>query len=135
MILLVAALALVDDLDIAHVPRPQAARQIPRSVFDRRATRAAGSFGFEMGTGVRTYVTAAAPYIAAAGLLLVAGGWGDALIVGAAFGLARGWLPVSRSLALDANLWDVDNARIARWGAVPGIAVVTVATLYGRGLL
>jgi len=50
---------------------PQRAYQIPRETFSTRPAHAAFRFAFELGTGVRTYITAAAPYGLALLLLLV----------------------------------------------------------------
>lgn len=46
---------------------PEARRQIPAEVFGSGLVRGAYRFGFELGTGVRTYVPSPAPYL----LLLV----------------------------------------------------------------
>jgi hypothetical protein len=44
---------------------PQRRHQIPRDVFVGSPARAAFRFAFELGTGVRTFITATAPYAAA----------------------------------------------------------------------
>jgi len=49
---------------------PQRTYQIPRETFTRRPSHAAFRFAFELGTGVRTYITATAPYALALVLLL-----------------------------------------------------------------
>jgi transposase-like protein len=50
----------------AWIVRYEAGRQVPQDVFARGLYRAALQFGFEMGTGVRTYVPATTPYLLAA---------------------------------------------------------------------
>ena len=45
--------------------------QIPRETFTQRPPRAAFRFAYELGTGVRTYITATAPYALALVLALV----------------------------------------------------------------
>ena len=50
-----------------RISLPEAKRQIPAEVFGRGLVRGAFRFGFELGTGVRTYVASPAPYL----LLLV----------------------------------------------------------------
>jgi len=54
-----------------RVALPENRRQIPAEVFGRSLAGGAFRFGFEMGTGVRTYVPAAAPYVLALGLVAV----------------------------------------------------------------
>lgn len=72
MLLIIAAAAVARDLELVHIDLPQAARQIPRTVLQAGPLRGAFQFGFELGTGVRTYITGSAPYVAAAAVLLLA---------------------------------------------------------------
>jgi hypothetical protein len=68
---------------------PESRHQIPTDVFGGSLVNGAFRFGFELGTGVRTYAGASAPYIL---LLVVLIGWlplGWALLLGAGFGVAR----------------------------------------------
>lgn len=80
---------------VLSFPLPQAARQIPREVFDRHPTSAAARFGFAMGTGVRTYLVSPVPYAPALAILLLRPPLVGALALGLGFGLARGLLPAS----------------------------------------
>lgn len=67
---------------------PENRRQVTQRVVRMRPLHGALKFGFEMGTGVRTYVTAASPYVVAAWVLL----YGDLALAAAtatAFGLGR----------------------------------------------
>jgi hypothetical protein len=68
---------------------PQARRQIPAEVFGRGLVRGALRFGFELGTGVRTYVPSPAPYVLMLTLLLGQLTLGCALSVAVGFGLGR----------------------------------------------
>ena len=52
-------------------PLPQAARQIPREVFDRHPLSSSTRFGFALGTGVRTYLVSPVPYVPALAILLL----------------------------------------------------------------
>src|SRR3712207_6625794 len=88
-LLAVAMVALLQDLGVVRVALPENRRLIPHTVFLGHPWRAAAQFGFELGTGVRTYVSASAPYVLAAGLLLLAPAWTIALTAGTAFGLGR----------------------------------------------
>lgn len=68
---------------------PEARRQIPFEVFTGGVVRGAWRFGFEMGTGVRTYVPSWAPYVLVLALLLARPTLGEALAAAAGFGLGR----------------------------------------------
>lgn len=72
-----------------YVTLPEARRQIPAEVFGRRLSRGAWRFGLELGTGLRTYAPAVAPYLALLAVLLLRPTLGQALLVGAGFGLGR----------------------------------------------
>lgn len=84
--------------DALSFPLPQAARQIPRAVFDRHPASAAARFGFALGTGVRTYMVSPVPYVPALGILLLSPPLVAALALGVGFGLARGLVPVGRTI-------------------------------------
>jgi len=57
-------------LGIVCLELPQRAYQIPRETFTDDPPRAAFRFAFELGTGVRTFITAVSPYALAVLLLL-----------------------------------------------------------------
>lgn len=94
---------------------PQRTYQIPRETFHMSPARAAFRFAFELGTGVRTYVTSSAPYgaLVVAALCLpnttaLALACIAALAVG--FGLGRSFVVAGqawrRRIAVDApSLW------------------------------
>ena len=82
-------------LDVVAFPLPQAARQIPREVFDRHPLRSATQFGFALGTGVRTYLVSPLPYVPALAILLLGPPLVGALAMGFGFGLSRGVLPAT----------------------------------------
>ncbi len=71
------------------VPLPENRRQIPSDVFSGGLVRGALRFGLELGTGVRTYVPSAAPYLLAVGIVLAGLGLAPALLAGMAFGVGR----------------------------------------------
>ena len=79
-------------------PLPQAARQIPREVFDRHPLSSASRFGFAMGTGVRTYLVSPVPYVPALAILLLGPPLIGALALGLGFGLSRGLVPAARAV-------------------------------------
>jgi len=82
---------------------PQRRYQIPRETFVAQPTVAAFRFAFELGTGVRTYITASAPYAAALIIVLCppAGLGAGSLAVGAAalgYGLGRSLVVALQSM-------------------------------------
>jgi hypothetical protein len=96
----VAALAVLRDAGLVRLPLPQSSRQIPREVLATgRPGRGALQFGFELGTGVRTYLSASAPYVVAAALLLAGPGPVAAVLAGAGFGAGRAATPLARHAA------------------------------------
>lgn len=68
---------------------PESRRQIPAEVFGGSLVRGAYRFGFELGTGVRTYVPSPAPYILLLAVFLARLTLADALLVGFGFGVGR----------------------------------------------
>lgn len=94
-----AVVALVlRDRGVLGFPLPQAARQIPREVFDRHPLSSATGFGFALGTGVRTYLVSPVPYVPALAIVLLGPPLGAALAMGLGFGLSRGLVPAARAL-------------------------------------
>lgn len=72
-----------------RVQLPEARRQIPLEVFFGSVVRGSWRFGFEMGTGMRTYLPSWAPYVLVLGLVLARPTMGQALLVALGFGLGR----------------------------------------------
>lgn len=68
---------------------PESRRLIPAEVFGGSLVRGAYRFGVELGTGLRTYVPSAAPYILLLALLLAQFTLANALLVALGFGLGR----------------------------------------------
>ncbi|WP_329521618.1 hypothetical protein [Spirillospora sp. NBC_01491] len=100
-IVVVAALGAAREFGLVRIPLPQNARQIPQDVLQIRLRRGTLQFGFELGTGVRTYVSASSPYVLALGLLLSHQGPAASLLVGAAFGAGRALSAALTHLARD----------------------------------
>ncbi len=73
----------------SRISLPQARRQIPAEVFGRGLARGAFRFGFELGTGVRTYIPSPAPYILFLTILFGHLTLASALCVAVGFGLGR----------------------------------------------
>lgn len=117
-LLLVVLVAALRDLGLARIALPENRRLIPHEVFLADPWRAAAQFGFELGTGVRTYISSSAPYVLAAALVLLAPGTRTAAVAGVAFGLGRASMVWMRFAAPDARGWD---ARLDEVCALPGV--------------
>ncbi|MFI6650013.1 hypothetical protein ACIBI8_20665 [Streptomyces sp. NPDC050529] len=106
LIVAVALLAALRDAGKLSLRLPQNARQIPQDVLRRHLARGALQFGFELGTGVRTYVSASAPYAMTVAVLLSGGSCAPALAAGLGFGVGRALTPALRRLSGDGECWD-----------------------------
>jgi hypothetical protein len=100
----IALLGVLREAGLIRIPLPQNARQVPQDVLQRRLRVGTLQFGFELGTGVRTFVSASAPYVLALGLLLSHQGFAATAVVGTAFGLGR-------ALTAALTLWSRDPDR------------------------
>jgi hypothetical protein len=100
-ILTVAAVGAAREFGLIRIPLPQNARQIPQEVLQAHLRRGTLQFGFELGTGVRTYVSATAPYVLALTLLLAHESLPVTLLAGTAFGLGRALSALLTYLARD----------------------------------
>lgn len=83
------------------VSLPEARRQIPSQVFGGSLVRGAYRFGFELATGVRTYTGTAAPYVVLLTIILIRPTIGEAVLIGAGFGLGRAVPLVVRLIRID----------------------------------
>jgi hypothetical protein len=126
-VLLVAVLGVAREAGWIRIPMPQNARQIPQEVLRYRIRRGALQFGFELGTGVRTFVSASAPYVVALGLLLAHEGPATTILTGTGFGAGRA---VTATVRYASRHGDWDDRRLARMPAVAlGIAVTVLVAL------
>lgn len=89
VLIVIAGAGVLREANLLRIPLPQNARQIPQDVLRTRLRLGAMRFGFELGTGVRTYVSSSAPYVVALGLVVSHLHFGTALTVGVAFGTGR----------------------------------------------
>jgi hypothetical protein len=108
---------------------PQRKYQIPRETFTAAPTRAAFRFAFELGTGVRTYITAVSPYALAILIVLrLPSGLGAATFAACCaalgYGLGRSIVVVSQSLR---RAIAVDHPK--RW--LRAADLLTLATAFG----
>lgn len=102
----VALLGLARDLGIEIIQFPENRRLVPRAVLDQGPLAGPLQFGFEMGTGVRTYVSSSAPYVVALVLLLSSAPFAWAFLTGAGFGIGRWAMPIARWVSRADERWD-----------------------------
>ncbi|MFC4852059.1 hypothetical protein [Actinophytocola glycyrrhizae] len=130
IVVAVAVLGVLRDAGAVRFPLPQNARQVPRTVWDDDVAKGSLRFGFEMGTGVRTYVSATVPYVLVAALVLTAPGLVTSVAAGAGFGLGRALTPTVRYAARDGDMWDaVLHAHLRAVKLVSGSAVAVALAL------
>jgi hypothetical protein len=129
-ILAVAVLGVAREAGWVRVPLPQNARQIPQEVLRHRVRRGALQFGFELGTGVRTFVSASAPYVVALGLLLAHRGPVTTILTGTGFGAGRA---VTAAVRYASRHDEWDDRRVTRMplltNAIGVTVLVSLATL------
>lgn len=125
LIIVIAAVGAARELGLVTIPLPQNARQIPQEVLQLRLRQGSLQFGFELGTGVRTYVSASTPYVLALGLLLSHQDLLPTVLAGTAFGAGR-------ALSAALTLWSRDPDRGATIAArMAWIKNVTAITILG----
>lgn len=106
-----------------RVRLPEARRQIPAHVFGGSLVRGAYRFGFELGTGVRTYVPSTAPYILLLAVVIARPTLAATILVGLGYGLGRA-VPVALQLTAAGRL-SAANPFLSR----PGVAASAAAGL------
>lgn len=102
----VAIVAVLRDFGITTIRLPENRRLIPESVFRRHPLSAAAQFGFELGSGLRTYVPASSAHLVGAALMLLAPTAWQAAAAGLSFGLGRAIMPWSRYVSASPREWD-----------------------------
>ncbi|MFE3453041.1 hypothetical protein ACFXJ8_29375 [Nonomuraea sp. NPDC059194] len=97
---------------------PQNRRLVPQDVIPKAEFEGPLQFGFEMGTGVRTFTPTALPHLLVA-VIVLAGGLGPGLLAGVGFGVGRALMPYLRSRSADSRQWDRDLLRaLSRLGQI-----------------
>ncbi|MGW5360135.1 hypothetical protein [Actinopolymorpha pittospori] len=105
LVLLAFAAVTLIEFGAIRLRLPQNARQVPETIGDDGPRYGALHFGFEMGTGVRTYMTTGLPHVLALAVLVTAG-WTAATTAGLAFGAGRAWMTLARHGHRDDGQWD-----------------------------
>jgi hypothetical protein len=121
-----AAAVLGRELRLWRFPVPENARLVPEDV-QHQGQWGALQFGFEMGTGMRTYSPSALPHLVLAAVVLV-------VPLPAAFALAAGFAAGRWTMPVLSNAWSDDGGWTEVWSAAesvvrPLLACVCVAAL------
>ncbi|MEV0595951.1 hypothetical protein [Nonomuraea cavernae] len=135
LVVLLGFLAVCVGCDTRIVPwrLPQNARQVPSDIIVRAEGQGAFQFGFEMGTGLRTYVPAHIPHALVA-VALLGTPWWLAPLLGLSFGAGRTIMVFSSVLSGDATAWDKEFARHrTAILSICWIAVLIIIALLFRG--
>lgn len=109
---LVACIVVAREADWLRFPIPSRNGQIPPSVATKGYPVAHLQFGFEMGTGLRTFLPTAAPHFLVACLVIFVHSPLMVLPIGVGFGISRAanlWLSyfgLDRQVWSDAGRWD-----------------------------
>src|SRR5918911_1406997 len=120
-------LGVLREAGVITIPLPQNGRQVPQEVLRHSPRRGALQFGFELGTGVRTYVSATAPYVLAVAVFLGGQRLQAAALAGIGFGAGRAATPLIRRASGAAEGWDADVRARLRIITVAGCAALAVA--------
>ncbi|WP_198942734.1 hypothetical protein [Actinophytocola xanthii] len=120
VVVALAAVGVARDAGLVRFPLPQNARQVPREVLTANVARGSLQFGFELGTGVRTYVSSTVPYVLAAALLLSTPDFLTAVLTGTGFGLGRALTPLARFASRAGEAWDTTLRRSLRTVTIGG---------------
>jgi len=137
-LLVLAVAAALQDMGWLRLTLPQARRQIPQTLFRQGLTRAALQFGFELGTGLRTYLPSALPHLLLGAVVLLGQDPRFAAAAGAGFGLGRALLPLVWHASRNAEWWDdqltLRSRYLASTSALAGVVCVAtvVASAVGR---
>ncbi len=113
LFVLVAMPVLLREVGLVRFPVPQNARLVPEDVQHLRRWGAL-QFGFEMGTGMRTFSPSALPHLVLAAALLV-------VPLPAAFAIAAGFALGRLAMPLLSNAWSDDGSWTAVWASAERI--------------
>ncbi|WBB70081.1 hypothetical protein [Micromonospora sp. WMMD812] len=113
---------------------PQNRRAVPQTIIPQADVSGPLQFGFEMGTGVRTFMPTALPHALVAAVVLV-GGVGPGLAAGLGFGIGRALMPLVRSSHENPADWDdrlLDVLRLVGQLVAVGFLALVVALALHR---
>ncbi|MCG5212085.1 hypothetical protein [Streptosporangium sp. KLBMP 9127] len=129
---LLAAAVLLREAGLISLPVPENRRLVPEHVLNRGRLAGGIQFGFEMGTGMRTYSPSALPHLVLAALVLAVPLPG-ALAAGTGFAAAR-WIMAAVSMAHSddgswTTLWHANQRFLALATATATATALTLALL------
>ncbi|WP_214413095.1 hypothetical protein [Sphaerisporangium fuscum] len=132
-----AAVVLLRETGMISLRVPENRRLVPEHVLNRGRVLGGVQFGFEMGTGMRTYSPSSLPHLVLAALLLAVP-WTGALAAGAGFAAAR-WIMAAASIAHSddgswTTLWRANSRLLATATAVAAIASLAAGLAMEYGL-
>lgn len=131
--LLAPALAVILVFELLGKPLslPQNRRLVPQSVIPQSEFRGPLQFGFEMGTGVRTFTPTALPHALVLTIVLI-GGLGPGFLAGLGFGIGRALMPLARTYSGDPEGWDdAMLGKMKRIGQTSGVGfVISLAIVF-----
>jgi hypothetical protein len=128
LLAVLAAVVLLREFGLISVPVPENARLVPEHVVHKGRLVGGIQFGFEMGTGMRTYSPSAQPHLVLLAMLLALP-WHGALAAATGFALAR-WSMAAASIAhSDDGSWsDLWHAHARALAAVTAVGTVVSLT-------
>jgi len=120
---------LLREAGIVSLVLPQNARLVPLDVFHKGEYAGAMQFGFEMGTGARTYISSSAPYVLA--LVLISGLTGPIVAVALTVGFALGRLLMLLAFLASTGLpwWRDGSPVLGRRFGTTLTMIATISTL------
>ncbi|MFG2073802.1 hypothetical protein [Nonomuraea maritima] len=110
----VVAVIMLFELAGRPLSLPQNRRLVPQDVIPRADFSGPLQFGFEMGTGVRTFTPTALPQLLVV-VVVLAGGLGPGLLAGLGFGVGRTLMPLARALSGVPRQWDTRLLASTAW--------------------
>ncbi|MFN2556489.1 MAG: hypothetical protein ABR592_06365 [Nitriliruptorales bacterium] len=125
----VAVLALLREFGVDAIPLPQPQRQVPREVFAAGLARGSLRFGFELGLGFRTYISASSTYVLASGIALLRFEPMTAFAAACGFALGRAAPSWTRYWNGREEAWDEAVRRLLRWFKPSSVALVAAGML------
>jgi hypothetical protein len=131
---LVGVVVVGQEVGFLRLKLPANKRQVPQEVFTNGPYRAAVRFGFELGTGVRTYLPSSVPYLLATAVILLQPHFLHALVAGLSFGLGRASMALLRTASPDPDGWDTvlrHRLRLIQHAAALTAVLACVAIVVG----
>ena len=108
---------------------PQNRRVVPQSIYLKGRRTGALQFGFELGTGVRTYITNSLPWIAVATAIFQTHGLSEPFLLSVGFSIGRALTVPAIRLGSGSNSWANQVDTHPRRFALPSLAASTTVAI------